>query len=445
MGRGIRSLFPVDVVPMTFSLLHPRDQIVAIMARIYGHGMTTTSGGNISVRDENGNVWITPARVDKGSLRAQDIVRIAANGEIEGAHPPSSEYPFHLSIYKARPDIDAIIHAHPCALVSFSICGQVPDTRIFPEAWSVCGKPGFAAYALPGSQQLGDNIAAEFATEGQPHCVILQNHGVVVGATDLALAFQRLESLEFAAETIINARMLGPVNSLGDERIALCNHPHHILPEHAPHAATVRERELRKEICDFVHRAHAHRLMTSTKGSFSARIDGDRFLMTPYGVDRKDLDVADLVVIDNGTRAAGQTPSRAVALHRAIYRAHPEIQAIVNALPVHASAFCASAARLDTRTIPESYLFLKDVATIPFEQQYGDLAAVPALIGPKNPVVLLENNGVLVAGRSVLDAFDRLEVLESTASAILHSRSLGAVTPMSDAVIQELLTAFPAV
>ena len=428
---------------MTFALLHPRDQIVAIMARIYGHGMTTTSGGNISVRDENGDVWITPARVDKGSLRAQDIVRLSAGGVMHGSHPPSSEYPFHLSIYQCRPDIDAIIHAHPCALVSFSICGQTPNTRIFPEAWNVCGAPRFAAYALPGSQQLGENIAKEFVAPQKPYCVILQNHGVVVGAQNLAVAYQRLESLEFAAETIINACSLGKVHYLGAEGIALSNQPRNILPEHTPQAPSIRERELRKEICDFVHRAHAHRLMTSTKGSFSARIDADRFLITPYNVDRRDMDLDDLVVLHNGTRALGQTPSRAVGLHRAIYDAHPEINAIVNALPVHATAFCAVDVRLDTRTIPESYLFLKDVPTIPFEEQYGDLQSIPARIGPKNPVALLENNGVLVAGRSVLDAFDRLEVMEATATAILRSHGLGALTPMSDDVIQDLMDAFP--
>lgn len=140
---------------MSFSLLHPRDQIVATMERIYGHDMTTTSGGNVSVRDETGDVWITPARVDKGSLRAQDIVRIRPDGTREGLHPPSSENPFHLSIYAARPDIHAIIHAHPGALVSFSICGRVPDTRLFPEAWNVCGQVALAPYALPGSQELG--------------------------------------------------------------------------------------------------------------------------------------------------------------------------------------------------------------------------------------------------------------------------------------------------
>ena len=77
---------------MNFELLHPRDQIVATMERIYGHDMTTTSGGNISVRDENGDIWMTPARVDKGALRSRDIVRITPMsdeiiGELLAAFP----------------------------------------------------------------------------------------------------------------------------------------------------------------------------------------------------------------------------------------------------------------------------------------------------------------------------------------------------------------------
>lgn len=428
---------------MPFSLLHPRDQIVAIMARIYGHDMTTTSGGNISVRDENGEMWITPARVDKGSLAPQDIVCVSPDGKVKGNHPPSSEFPFHLSVYRARPDIGAVVHAHPGALVSFSICGQAPNTRIFPESWNVCGKVGFAPYALPGSQKLGENIAAEFASAEQPSCVVLQNHGVVVGAADLDQAFKRFETLEFTAETLLNAGSLGKIRYLTDEQLALSHQPRALPPETEAQPATSREKELRKAICDFVHRAYAHRLMTSTKGSFSARIDAGTFLFTPYNVDRRELSIGDLVVVRNGRRAAGQTPSRAYAIHSAIYEAHPEINAVVNALPVHASAFCASEARLDTRTIPESYLFLKDVRTIPFDLQYNGTGEIAQYVGPKHPVALLENNGVLVAGLTVLDAFDRLEVLEATAAAILRSQSLGPVQAMSGEVIRELMEAFP--
>jgi L-fuculose-phosphate aldolase len=428
-----------------FSFLHPKDQIVAIMERIYAHEMTTTSGGNISVRDESGDVWITPARVDKGSLRRQDIVRIRPTGEREGFHPPSSEHPFHSNVYKVRPDLHAVIHAHPGALVSFSICGKVPDTRLFPEAWHVCGQVAFAPYALPGSLKLGTRIADQCGSQARPNCILLENHGVVVGGYTLAIAFERFETLEFTAQIILNALQLGEVKYLTDAKIEFSKKPRPLSPEAAARTPSSREKELRQEICDFVHRAYEHRLMTSTWGSFSARVDEDLFVVTPSHVDRRELSVEDLVLVQDGKYVPDQKPSRAAGLHRAIYRAHPEIQAVVNALPLNGTAFCVTDVPLDTRTIPESYLFLKDVAKISFEQQFGDGEEVAAVVGPKSPVALLENNGVLVAGRTVLDAFDRLEVLEATAAAIIRSRALGQISAMGEGVIQELVGAFPGV
>src|ERR1700678_701228 len=158
-------------------LTHPRDEIVETIERIYSYRMTTTSGGNLSVRDENGAIWITPARVDKGALRPTDIIRIAADETAHGMHKPSSELPFHQAIYRARPDIRAVVHAHPVALVAFSICGQSPNTGIFPQARDICGKVGFAPYALPGSEELGRRIADVFADGADS--VMLENHGVV--------------------------------------------------------------------------------------------------------------------------------------------------------------------------------------------------------------------------------------------------------------------------
>ncbi len=139
-------------------LMHPRDQITMIISRIYKRGMTTTSGGNISVIDENGDIWVTPSAVDKGSLRPSDIMCVKADGSIIGRHKPSSEYPFHKAIYKMRPDIRAIIHAHPPALVSFSIVHEIPDTNIISQAKYICGPIGYATYELPGSELLGERI-----------------------------------------------------------------------------------------------------------------------------------------------------------------------------------------------------------------------------------------------------------------------------------------------
>ena len=86
------------------ALAHPRDLLMRTMERIYRYRMTTTSGGNLSILDDDGSVWITPARVDKGSLRRDDIVRVRPDGTADGLHRPSSEYPFHRAVYSARPD-----------------------------------------------------------------------------------------------------------------------------------------------------------------------------------------------------------------------------------------------------------------------------------------------------------------------------------------------------
>lgn len=425
---------------MLHELIHPRDEIMATMERIYRYRMTTTSGGNLSIREPEGNVWITPARIDKGSLVRDDIVCVSPHGEVEGRHKPSSELPFHQAIYDARPDLHGIVHAHPVALVAFSISGQVPNTRIFHQARQVCGEVGFAKYALPGSKKLGLNVAEVFA-QGY-NCVILENHGVVVGGTSFQEAFQRFETLEFAAKTIIKANMIGDVRYLSDEEIQLPRQRIVDYPSWLPTEMTSHEKELRKQLKDFTRRGYTQRLLISTEGSFSARLDDNSFLMTPYQVDRQTVDLHDFVHVRDGKAEVNKQTSRATRNHQVIYDRHPEINAIVNAYTVNATAFSITGTPLDTRTIPESYLFLRDINRIPYGEQFANSEDFANAVSPERPIALLENDGVLVAGRSVLDAFDRLEVLESTAEAIINSRAIGEVRPMPDEVIQELGDAF---
>jgi L-fuculose-phosphate aldolase len=424
----------------TRPLTHPADELIATMNRIYGYKMTTTSGGNLSIRDDAGDVFITPARIDKGSLTRHDIVCIRAAGKVDGRHKPSSEYPFHQAIYNARPDLRAVVHAHPVALVAFSICRKTPNTSLFPQAAHVCGAVGYAAYQLPGSQALGQAIAEAFAKGF--NCVMLENHGVVIGGADLSQAFQRFETLEFTAKTIIKASQLGPVRYLSADQLALAERPRPTPPEADPGPATTKEKELRRELCDFIHRGYRQRLLTSTGGSFSARLDDENFLISSYGVDRQTISPDELTLIHSWRRERGRTPSRAVQIHRHIYQTYPTIQAIVNATPVNATAFSVTHERLDARTIPESFLFLGNVPTVPFPAQFGDGKEIADLVSPAQPVALMENNGALILGTSILDAFDRLEVLESTAEALINSRPLGPLCPMTDIQINALKAAF---
>ncbi|MFN7731877.1 MAG: class II aldolase/adducin family protein [Pirellula sp.] len=423
------------------SLVHPRDEIMQTMERIYRYRMTTTSGGNLSIRDGERNIWITPARIDKGSLTRDDIVCVRPDGSVDGKHRPSSEFPFHRAIYDAREDIHGVVHAHPVALVAFSICRQTPNTRLFHQAHHMCGQVGFAPYALPGSQTLGDNIAAQFAHRCDS--VILENHGVVVGGDTLAQAFQRFEAFEFASKTIIKASHLGPIRYLSDSQLHLAQQRTHSVGTLNPPTVTAHEQELRKRLVDFLKRGCRQRLLISTEGSFSARVDRDSFLITPSQRDRELLTIDDLVLVRDGNHEPGSLPSRAVRQHAAIYRNHPEVQAIVFAHPVNATAFSITAAPLDARTIPESYLFLRDVARIPYGVQLGvGEPTLDRLIGMKTPAGIVENDGVVVVGESILDAFDRLEVLEATAEAIINARCVGEIAPMESEHIAELKRAF---
>jgi L-fuculose-phosphate aldolase len=425
---------------MNRQLIHPRDEIMRTMERIYRYRMTTTSGGNISIHEPCGDIWITPARVDKGSLTRDDIVRVAPDGTVEGPHRPSSEFPFHQAVYEARPDIRAVVHAHPVALVAFSICRQTPDTRLFHQAHSVCGQTGFAPYALPGSKELGRNIAEAF--KAGCHSVILENHGVVVGGASLAQAFQRFEAFEFAAKTVIKGRSIGEVRYLTEAQLEQAHGRSVALESFEPEAPTALEQELRRQLHLFVRRGCRQRLLISTEGSFSARLGEDSFLITPTQKDRESLEISDFVLVDGNRREAGKKASRAVFAHQAIYRKHPHLQAIVFAHPVNATAFSVTDSVFDTRTIPESYVFLRDVRRVPYGAQYGHDSRIADFVTEASPAAILENDGVLVTGTSVLDAFDRLEVLESTAEAVINAHTVGQVSTMPDAVIRELREAF---
>ncbi len=410
------------------------------MARIYAYQLTTTSGGNLSVRADNGDIWITPAALDKGDLRPEQVVCVRTDGAAERAHRPSSELPFHRAIYQARPDLGAIVHAHPVNLVAFSLVHQAPDTKLLPPVYRLCGEVGFAPYALPGSEQLGANIAQTFARGFS--CVILENHGVVTAGKNLREAFQRFEALEALARMIIKAKPLGPLHVPTTEQVQSFFTPGAARPPRKAAPASAKETELRAQLCRFVQRGYQQRLLVSALGSFSARIGNDAFLITPHEQDRLTLTPADIVLVQDGLAEPDKQPSTVTAFHRAIYQRHPGINAVIMACPEHATAFGLCRQPLEIRTIPESYVVLRRVSRVSVETQLAGADTVAATVSPQQPVAILENHGVVVTGSSVLNTYDRLEVLEYTAQSLIHSRALGEAIAISEPMVQQLEKAF---
>jgi L-fuculose-phosphate aldolase len=424
-----------------FDLMHPRDQIILVINRIYKKGLTTTSGGNLSIMDEDGRIWITPAAVDKGSLTPRDIMCLLPDGAIAGPHKPSSELPFHKAIYEMRPDIKAVVHAHPPALVSFSIVKQVPNTRIIPQAKQVCGPIGFAPYFLPGSKKLGDAIAAEFAKGFDS--VIMESHGTVVGGKNLIEAYERFEAMEFCGRTLIHSKALGEPKFLNDEQLAAFDEqiPHH-LPELEEVIVASDEKEIRTEIVRMVRRACDQGLMMSTYGTASMRWRGNDFLITKTNVTRWNIGLDDIVQIRNGKREPGKVPSRAMWLHQEIYRKNPHVNAIIMTQPPYLMAFGATHEHMDVKTIPESWIFLQDMPNLPFGSQFTGKNDIPDLITQNLAAVLVNNDAVIVTGNTLLQAFDRLEVAEFSAKSLCMAKAIGNFYPIGDEEIEELKKAF---
>lgn len=426
---------------MKFELLHPADQLVMIMERIYGYGMTTTSGGNLSIRDDSGDIWITPAGIDKGSLTAKDIVQIKQDGTIIGKHKPSSEFPFHQSIYMCRPDVHAVLHAHPPTLVSFSIVRKIPDTNIIPNANLICGEVGMAEYGLPGSTDLGEKIAA--VLKRGINAVLLENHGVVVVGEDLFKAFMAFETLDYCARLEIDARKIGQPTSLTPRYVEIAKNKQNVeMEEFLPKSFSSDERAARKEMCELIHRAYDQKLFTSTQGTFSTKLEENSFVITPYMVDRKYLDIEDIVRIDGNAKELGKIPSRSALLHKYIYQKNPHINAVIIAHPPNIMAFAITKEKFDSRTIPESYILLRNIEKLPFGSSFMQPKMVADLFTESNPIVLVENDCIIVTGSSLLNAFDRLEVAEYSAKALIASKSIGEVVVIDDEKITELEKAF---
>ncbi|MDP4094522.1 MAG: class II aldolase/adducin family protein [Bacillota bacterium] len=412
-----------------------------IMKRIYDCGLTTTSGGNISILDDDGTVWITPGSIDKGNLHRNDIVQVKSDGTINGIHKPSMELPIHKLIYAKRPDIKAVVHAHSPALVSFSIVGIIPNTKLIPNINLVCGEVGMAGYGLPGSIELGEIVSEVF--EKGYDAVLLKNHGIAVGAENLMKAFMAFETLDFCAKLEINANRIGKPNSLTPKYLNISRKKTMTsLKEYQSDKYTSGEQEIRSDMCDFISRAYSQKLFNSAQGTFSQRLDENEFLITPYMADRNNIAPEDIVKVKNGRVEAGKQPSRSVLLHKYIYEKHPHINSVIIAQPPNIMAFAVTQNEYDTRIIPESYIQLRNIEKYPFGSSLMQPAMFADIFSKDKPAAIVENDCIIVTGSSMLNAFDRLEVAEFGAKAVIEASSIGKIMSISEHEISDIVKAF---
>ena len=154
------------------------------------------------------------------------------------------------------------------------------------------------------------------------------------------------------------------------------------------------------------------------------------------------LDAPGIVRMRTGMREAGKMPSSATPICRNIFNKCPWINSILMMRPPYIMAFAVTGNRIDSRTIPESYIMMRDVPVLSSKEYFSDPDAIVKLLSPATPVVLIENCGVMTTGKTILEAFDRLEVSEFTAKCIVMAKRLGELSPINDQQVDDIIEAF---
>ena len=185
----------------------------------YQRGLMTSNDGNISIRVDANRILITASGVCKGRMEAGDLLMIDMTGQViiswKGLKP-SSETPMHLEVYKQRPDIHAVIHAHPVFATSLTVADQTFPDDILPEVALTLGKVPITAYATPSSHQDAEVIRPLI---GDHDALLLRQHGSLTVGKDLNEALIHLERLEHVAQVYWNARMLGTVTRIPPDEL----------------------------------------------------------------------------------------------------------------------------------------------------------------------------------------------------------------------------------
>ena len=181
--------------------------IVDICHRLSARGMVCATDGNVSARLENGHILATRSGINKGMVSPQDLVEVdRAGAQISGDGKPSTEMSMHLFVYAERPDVGAVVHAHPPFATGFAAARLSLDRCLLPEVIVGLGSVPLAAYATPSTGEVPESLRPLVHSAD---AILLANHGVVAFGPTLLDAYFRMEKVEHAAQVTLIARLLG--------------------------------------------------------------------------------------------------------------------------------------------------------------------------------------------------------------------------------------------
>jgi len=194
-----------------------RADIVEVGRRMYARGYTASNDGNISVRLDANRLLMTPKSVCKGFMTPQMMCITDLDGrKLAGERDPSSEMEMHLEVYRQRPDVNAVVHAHPPIATAFAVAGIPLDRAVLAEVVTTLGSVPIADYATPSTTELPDAVRKYVKVHDG---MLLANHGALTLGADLFSAYYKMETIEHFARISFTARMLGGERLLSREEV----------------------------------------------------------------------------------------------------------------------------------------------------------------------------------------------------------------------------------
>jgi L-fuculose-phosphate aldolase len=202
---------------MIRNLTSLQKDLIEIGKRVYARGYVASNDGNISIRIDRKHILLTPTGISKGYMKPGDLMIVDYNGKvIRGRKKPSSEMFMHLWIYKERPDVNGICHAHPPYATGFAAAGIPLDQYVLPEVVITLGTIPLVPYGLTGTEEFYAPLLPLIQTYD---AFLLANHGALTLGTDIFNAYYKMETLEHFAHILFVARNLGKVVTLTDEQV----------------------------------------------------------------------------------------------------------------------------------------------------------------------------------------------------------------------------------
>ena len=205
-----------------------RQDIVTCCQRLYQRGLIASTEGNVSALVGPDRLWITPSGTHKGFLRMDDVLLIDLQGRVHfGSGQPSSETPLHLALYRCRPDIRAVVHAHPPIATALTVARCALETRLLPETVVLLGEVPTIPYQMPTTEEFAQEVGEVMQ---RVDAALLENHGGVTVGSSLQAAFNLMETVERAAHILYLAKTLGHVQPLSEAALTALQALRHAGP-----------------------------------------------------------------------------------------------------------------------------------------------------------------------------------------------------------------------